>query len=219
MDADFSLTAPAQPASQAPSIRLIAATPSASGISGSEPNNTIPSIMLGPDSSWGSIPTDIPPSALAPSNKPSRGRLVPKRSKLNVRAAPEQVRTPSDFSDVVRRIGSNSARGGFEIHVDRPEEAQGEGEVMLVKKKKGRPVLNGLKWGSSNGALEEVTNIPSTNTKKEQSSTLKVAEGKDTISKWWSIGRGRKESKEKENKETKKEKRTKCTGLLLLIVH
>jgi serine/arginine repetitive matrix protein 2 len=144
------------------------------------------------------------------------------------RGAPttERDRTPSDFSDVVRRVGgdskSASARRGFEIYVD-PAEPATEGEVVLIKKKKSRPVLNGLRWGSSSStsgvALDEVTNVPSSrkseDKKKDQPALLKVKDENASMGKWWSIGRSRKESKEKENKDSKKEKRAKCMLLFL----
>ncbi|KAG5633201.1 hypothetical protein DXG03_008055, partial [Asterophora parasitica] len=51
-----------------------------------------------------------------------------------------------------------------------------------------------MRWG----ALGEVTNVPAVTAPKEAPALLKVkGEEKD---KWWSIGRGRKDSKEKTNK-------------------
>lgn len=104
-----------------------------------------------------------------------------------------------DLSDLVRRVGgvlaSTSHRGGFEIYVD-PAVDDEIGEIVMVKKKS-RAALDGMKWGS--GALSEVTNVPAV-TPKEAPTLLKVkAEEKE---KWWSIERGRKDSKEK-TKETK----------------
>lgn len=132
-----------------------------------------------------------------------------------------------DFSDVVRRVGgaslsaSTSQRGGgFEIYID-PAVDDEIGEVVMVKKKKSRVALDGMRWGS--GALSEVTNVPAV-TPKEAPTLLKVkAEEKE---KWWSIGRGRKDSKEKtkevkEAKEAPRDKsksRAKCEFSMLLFI-
>lgn len=103
--------------------------------------------------------------------------------------------------------GTASTKGGFEIYVDPAEDVE-VGEIMLVKKKKSRAALDGLRWG----ALGEVTNVPST-APKEASTLLKVkGEEKD---KWWSIGRGRKESKDK-TKETKSKTNAKSRFLCSL---
>jgi serine/arginine repetitive matrix protein 2 len=86
------------------------------------------------------------------------------------------------------------AKSGYEIYVD-PTAQSEVGEVLMVKKKKSRAALSGLKWGT----LAEMTNsAPSRDT--TQAVRLK-SEDKE---KWWSIGRGRKDSKymkivEKEN--------------------
>ena len=90
--------------------------------------------------------------------------------------------------------------GGFEIYVD-PADDPEIGEILLVKKKKSRAALSGMNWGT----LGEVTNVPSTTKskeskekggKKEKEGLLKIKG--DENQKWWSIGRGRKDSKEKE---------------------
>ena len=84
------------------------------------------------------------------------------------------------------------------------------GEIVMVKKKKSRAALDGMKWGP----LDEVTNVPSV-APKEAPALLKVkTEEKE---KWWSIGRGRKDSKEK-TKEAKENKgRAICRTFLLSI--
>ncbi|KAF8060726.1 hypothetical protein FPV67DRAFT_304096 [Lyophyllum atratum] len=181
-----------------PSIRLISATPSAAGNS-----STSSTTNYAIDSSWGSIPTPLAPKADSPA---TRKRLVPKKSKLSMLGVGREKERGKDFSDVVRRVGgtsladSASARGGFEIYVD-PTIDDEIGEIVMVKKKKSRVALDGMRWG----ALGEVTNVPAV-TPKEAPALLKVkSEEKD---KWWSIGRGRKDSKEKE-KEKAKEARDK----------
>ena len=205
---------PPQPAAVSkpiPSIRLITATPSATGIS-SEASTSVADIS---NSSWASVPSPLGPrvDVSAP-----RKRLVPKKSKLSllgVGSRDKDKDKAKDLSDVVRRVGgSASTRGGFEIYVD-PTDDPELGEILVVKKKKSRAGLDGMNWGT----LGEVTNVPSV-TPKEPMLKVKTEE-KD---KWWSIGRGRKdskdktkESKEKEAKEAKsREKsktRVKCTCL------
>ncbi|GLB36845.1 hypothetical protein LshimejAT787_0311320 [Lyophyllum shimeji] len=184
---------PPQPPSaipSVPSIRLISATPSAAG------NSSTSSVTnLAIDTSWGSMPTPLAPKT---DSTGTRKRLVPKKSKLSmlgVGSGREKERR-RDFSDVVRRVGgssmagSASARGGFEIYVD-PTVDDEIGEIVVVKKKKSRVALDGMRWG----ALGEVTNVPPVTAPKEAPGLLKVKSGEKE--KWWSIGRGRKDSKEK----------------------
>ncbi|KAG5650532.1 hypothetical protein H0H81_011921 [Sphagnurus paluster] len=181
---------PQHPPPIVPSIRLISATPSAAGNSStsSVTNYTI-------DASWGSIPTPLAPKT---ENNATRKRLVPKKSKLSMLSgAGREKERGKDLSDVVRRVGvgSSTARGGFDIYVD-PTVDEDIGEIVMVKKKKSRVALDGMRWG----ALGEVTNVPAVSAPKEAPGLLKVkSEEKE---KWWSIGRGRKDSKEK-TKETR----------------
>ncbi|KAK7047178.1 hypothetical protein VNI00_006844 [Paramarasmius palmivorus] len=178
-----------------PSIRLIAATPSASGLS-SEANTSI-------NTSWSTVPSV--PSPLAPrDNEVPRRKLVPKKSKLGLLGSSgnkdKDKERGKDLSDVIRRVGgSSSARRGFDIYVDPTDDPEME-EIIMIKKKKSRAGLDGLRWGSG-GPLEEVTNIPSAPQPVTNATKVK-SEGKE---KWWTIGRGRKDSKEKE-KEKEKEK-------------
>jgi len=83
---------------------------------------------------------------------------------------------------------ASDGKSGFEIYVDPlPQPHVGDGEVLMVKKKKSRASLSALKWG----ALGEVTNTVQS---KDTTHTLRSKnEGKE---KWWSIGRGRKDSKD-----------------------
>jgi serine/arginine repetitive matrix protein 2 len=186
---------PTQPDSTA-TIRLISAAPSASGAA---PGLGDPFI----DSSVTSSPfvSVFPPTPLAPKDNAQapRKRLVPKKSKLGLLVNGKRSRTPErkDLSDVVRRVGRSAAsvaENPFEIYVD-PTTPSEVGEVPMVKKKKSRAALSGLKWGTS----AEVTNSgPS----KDSSKVVKLKN--EDKEKWWSIGRGRKDSKdarvvEKEN--------------------
>ncbi|KAG1718128.1 uncharacterized protein EDB91DRAFT_662674, partial [Suillus paluster] len=166
-----------------PTIRLVAATPSDAG---------------SPVAPW-SEPQ--PPPPLAPkassSDATPRRRLVPKKSKLGILSSRE-----TDLSDVVRRVGAGSSNkngsAGIEIYVD-PTDDPEIGEIVVVKKKKSRVALDGMRWGP---ALGEVTNVPHVKEKekkerkKDKENTLKVKV--DEKSGWWSIGKGKKESKEKD---------------------
>lgn len=142
-----------------------------------------------------------------------RKRLVPKKSKLGILSSRE-----TDLSDVVRRVGAGTSNknggAGIEIYVD-PIHDPETGEILVVKKKKSRIALDGLRWGP---ALGEVTNVPHVKEKekkekkKDKENTLKV--NMDEKSGWWSIGRGRKDSKEKERSKCKL---SHCSTLLSLI--
>ncbi|TFK33165.1 hypothetical protein BDQ12DRAFT_448473 [Crucibulum laeve] len=201
------------PNSQAiPSIRLISATPSATGMS-SEGSSLSYQHSFATDSSWASVPgADAIPSPIAPkTDAAARKKLVPKKSKLSLLTGGRDKERGKDLSDVVRRVGggSTAARGGFEIYVD-PTEDPELGDIVMVKKKKSRVALDGMKWG----ALGEVTNIPSAPREEGEKPQQFLKVKADGEGKWWSIGRGRKDSKEKEKekeKEKNKEKENKRT--------
>ncbi|KAF8814601.1 hypothetical protein BYT27DRAFT_7249906 [Phlegmacium glaucopus] len=184
---------PPQAGPPIPSIRLISATPSASGLS-SEASTSFNRSL---EESWASVPVPLAPK---PDVEP-RKRLVPKKSKLSILSMgrDKEKDRGKDLSDVVRRVGGDSitARGGFEIFVD-PTMDPDIGEIVMVKKKKSRAALDGMAWG----ALGEVTNVPKV-PPKETAPLLKVKN--EEKEKWWTLGRGRKDSKEKtkENKEKK----------------
>ena len=182
----------------ASTIRLISAIPAAAGAA---PGLGDPFI----DTSITNSPfmSTSPPTPLAPKEdtQAPRKRLVPKKSKLGLLVTGKRSRPPekNDLSDVVRRVGGSTttasvARSGFEIHVD-PTIQSDAGEVLMVKKKKSRAALSGLKWGT----LADVTN-----TAPPKDPTQAVRLKNEEKEKWWSIGRGRKDSKdmkiiEKEN--------------------
>lgn len=187
-------TPPHQP--HVPTIRFISATPSMVADSSS----------LDASTSFAAVaPFASSPIAPKLSNKDSeapRKRLVPKKSKLGllgaVGASKSKEKGSKDFSDVVRRVGAgntaSTGRGGFEIYVDQADPEVGE--IVMVKKKRSRLGLDGMKWG----ALGEVTNVANAPPKEKHSKApvenlLKV-KGEDN-QKWWSIGRGKKESKDK----------------------
>ena len=181
-----------------PTIRLISATPAATG-SATSPNTSIANTTFA--SSFVNVPAVSSPLAPKGEDKGSaKRRLVPKKSKLSLLVGGStngktKDRANKDLSDVVRRVGgsASTSRGGFEIYVD-PTNDPEIGEILMVKKKKSRAALDGMKWGP----LGEVTNVPSApkeNGKPSAGNLLKVkTEEKE---KWWSIGRGRKDSKEK----------------------
>jgi serine/arginine repetitive matrix protein 2 len=171
----------ATPPPQIPTIRLIEATP------GMTPNTTV-----------ASVPWTHYPSPLAPRSDADvpRTRLVPKKSKLSLLGVAKKDKEG-------RHVGhGSSGRGGFEISVDSTYDPD-IGEILMVKKKKSRAALDGLHWG----ALGEVTNVPSA-VKQKRSGLQPKTEEKEK-DKWWTIGRGRKDSKEKvkeKEKEREKEK-------------
>ncbi|KAF9449617.1 hypothetical protein P691DRAFT_799115 [Macrolepiota fuliginosa MF-IS2] len=178
-----------QASQQVPSIRLISAIPSAVGMSSD--GGSSPSLSF--ESSWASIS----PSMIAPKlDAPARKRLVPKKSKLGLLGVGQKGK---DLSDVARRAGadSSSTRGGFEIYVD-PTNDPELGDIVVVKKQKSRGALDGMNWG----ALGEVTNVP--NAPKNGPAPSAMLKVKEEEKKWWSIGRGRKDSKEKDRKENVK---------------
>ena len=129
---------------------------------------------------------------------------------------------------------TSAGRGGYEIYVDHTEDPDLE-EIVLVKKKKSRLGLDAVAWGAgeedtgtaikpkpSSNALKSKgsgnvpkpkpsTNVPKFKSKdKENSIKAKPVEyllkpKSDESQKWWSINRGRKDSKEQ-----KEHHRSKC---------
>ncbi|KAA1479222.1 hypothetical protein DENSPDRAFT_830309 [Dentipellis sp. KUC8613] len=191
-------TATATPPALVPTIRLISATPSAHG-SAADTSTTQAGLSFA--SSYVNVPAVSSPLAPKPARTdenaaPStRRRLVPKRSKLGLLGGRSKDK---DMSDVVRRVGGNAAssgRGGFEIYVD-PAQDPDLGEVLLVKKKKSRAGLGGVGWGT----LGERTNVPAAPKEKEKEGKEGLKIKTDEAQKWWTIGRGRKDSKEKKDK-------------------
>ena len=184
---------PPQAGPPIPSIRLISATPSATGISSEASTSYNRSL----EESWASAPVPLAPKQ----DVQPRKRLVPKKSKLSIltMGRDKEKNRGKDLSDVVRRVGADSfsVKNGFEIYVD-PTDDPDIGEIVMVKKKKSRLALDGMAWG----ALGEVTNVPKVPPKETAQLPKAKNEEKE---KWWTIGRGRKDSKEKtkENKENK----------------
>ncbi|KIM47258.1 hypothetical protein M413DRAFT_271782 [Hebeloma cylindrosporum] len=129
----------------------------------------------------------------------------------------------TDFSDVVRRVGvsasSVSASGvssasagkggpGFEIYVD-PTVDPDIGEILVVKKRPSRVRggLGGVGWGVDISAGANAPPMPmgeKTNVLGGSKGDEKEKEGGKE--RWWTIGRGRKDSKEDKEKEKDKKK-------------
>ena len=179
-----------QPASVS-TIRLISATPSATGPAPGLGDTSVDNLI--PSSPFISVSSPI---SLAPKHdtQAPRRRLVPKKSKLGllVTRKSSKVREKNDHSDIVPCVGGCSGptsvgKGGFEIYVD-PVAHSEVNEVHMVKKKKSRAALSGLKWGT----LREVTN---TAPPKNPLQTVRLKN--EDKEKWWSIGRGRKDPKDK----------------------
>ena len=129
---------------------------------------------------------------------------------------------------------TSAGRGGYEIYVDHTEDPDLE-EIVLVKRKKSRLGLDAVAWGtgeentgtalkpkpSSNALkskgsqnvpkLKPSANVAKPKSKdKENSVKVKPVEHllkpkSDETQKWWSIGRGRKDSKDQ-----KEPRRSKC---------
>ena len=154
-------------------------------------------------------------------------RLVPKKSKLGIFSSTpftsSSASANTDFSDVVRRIGapaassasSLKAKGGFEIYVD-PTDDPDIGEILVVRKRPSRVRggLGGVGWGVEVGAdappplppplpqpMGEKTNLGGA---KEGLGKGDEKEGKEK-ERWWTIGRGRKDSKDEKEKKKGKE--------------
>ncbi|KAH8996246.1 hypothetical protein EDB92DRAFT_1842897 [Lactarius akahatsu] len=170
-----------------PTIRLISATPSAVG-----------SVHALGDPLASQSPSSSPPTPLAPKQdmQAPRRRLVPKKSRLGLLVSGKGGKTNGkhDLSDVVRRVGGSATtasigKAGFEIYVDPISQPHHDtDEVLMVKKKKSRASLSALKWG----ALGEVTNSAQT---RDTTQTVRLKN--EDKEKWWTIGRGRKDSKDK----------------------
>ncbi|KAI0692931.1 hypothetical protein C8T65DRAFT_711302 [Cerioporus squamosus] len=168
------------PSHPVPTIRLISATPT------SFASNSSSFVSVAPFAS----------SPLAPKaeSEAPRKRLVPKKSKLSLLTSGKtKEKASKDFSDVVRRVGGapSTGRGGFEIYVDQADDPD-MGEIVVVKKKKSRLGLDGMKWGAL--GEEQLKSAPSEN-------LLKVKSDENQNQKWWSIGRGRKDSKGKDKEQ------------------
>jgi hypothetical protein len=176
-----------------------------------------------------------------PPSSTTTKRLIPKKSKLGLLSSKETARS-KDLSDVVRRVtatngsqaslvGSSKLKGGFEIYVD-PSVDSELGDILVVKKQKSRAALDDMGWGpaaananapASKGVLGEVTNTSKNSSgkkeKEKDGGLLKVKV--DEERKWWSIGRGRKDSKEeKKNKEKENaasKSRASCKWSFLLL--
>jgi serine/arginine repetitive matrix protein 2 len=232
------------PKQAVPTIRVTHATPHSAGLSSDNSlsnNDGFPNIFAHADDPIGNnsraaVPFDVlspPPftSIIAPKEEQngSKRRLVPrqKKSKLSLlapsnknpstRAPPASLRTTSsrsDFSDVARRVGVTSGTtSGFDIYVDHslPNSDTNADEVVMIKKKKSRAGLNGFQWG----AMGEVTNIP-TAPKEAGKSKDNSKENKEGSGRWWTMGRGRKESKNPERNENIRT-RSKCEYCRILL--
>ena len=121
------VTTPPQAGQPIPSIRLISATPSATGLY-SEASTSFNHSL---EESWATIPVPLAPK----SDVQPRKCLVPKKSKLSILSMghDKEKNRGKDLSDVVHHIGVDSftARNGFEIFVD-PTDDLDIGEIVMV---------------------------------------------------------------------------------------
>lgn len=170
-----------------PTIRLTAATPSAASV----------------DTSLTSPLAPNPVSA-------SRKRVVPKKSKLALLGGNKAKDKGADFSDLTRRLGvdQNSNRS-FDIYVD-PTVDPDVGEIVVVKKKKSRAGLSEVGWGAEPlGDITNFTKLPTVENGKPLTSGGKSKQ--EEKERWWTIGRGRKDSKEKEKEKEKNKDKVKLS--------
>ncbi|KAJ7585425.1 hypothetical protein C8J56DRAFT_1027159 [Mycena floridula] len=200
-----------------PSIRLVSATPSASGFTDPNSSSSFPNPNPNPsrfaDSSTSSDWTTASP--LAPRASPSRTRLVPKKSKLGLLGGRDNKDKNKDkdkgkdFSDVVRRVsgnnlhgsfnGSAKLRGGYEIRVDRTDTHGSYNRAYSIyvdptNDPDLRKILMSQTQSTSTLKAKEAT------TSKEKTLKVKEAKEKENKDKWWTIGRGRKDLKDKKEK-------------------
>jgi serine/arginine repetitive matrix protein 2 len=190
---------------------LVTAIPSKSGPS-SEANASFNNNNISFEgSSWGSIPSSV--LAPKPESAPKR-RLVPKKSKLGLlNVVNHKDKRPTDLGGTSHHDAGDQS---FDIYVD-PTIDPDIGEILMVRKKKSRAALDGMRWGP----MGEVTNVPASSSvvKNEkpkeaplQPSAVSKVKGEEN-NKWWSIGRGRRDSKDKsvkEGKENMQQARAKC---------
>lgn len=212
-----------------PAIRLTDASPSTAGTfpDASGPTSYNPSDLPSTSS--------LSPRPLTTSNASRKRLVPKKSKLGLLGAAKgNKEKSQSDFSDVVRRIGgiTSAGRGGYEIYVDHTEDPDLE-EIVLVKKKKSRLGLDAVAWGTgeenTGNPLNPKTSFNALKPKgsenvlkpkqsakvpkskdKENSIKAKPVEHllkpkSDESQKWWSIGRGSKDSKEQ-----KEPRRSKC---------
>lgn len=179
------------PPSKIPTIRLIHATPSTAA--SPNPNET----LLTPDS---------PKTSRFVSQRGStRSKSI--KSKRSTLGLLQSSKRKDDFSDITRRLGIPPPARGTEIYVD-PSNDPDIGEIVVVKKEKSRGKLESIRW-----ALGDKTNSQSSDErekikkekKKDKENTKPKGEDKD---RWWTLGRGRKDSKE--SKPIKGQGRPKC---------
>jgi serine/arginine repetitive matrix protein 2 len=171
------------PPSKIPTIRLIHATPSNASLN---PNET----LLTPNS---------PERTFISSQRSSQHKsIIPRKSKLGLLSG---SRRNDDFSDITRRLGLPPASRGTEIYVD-PSNDPDIGEIVVVRKEKARGRLESIRW-----ALGDKTNSAShSSDEREKSKKVKKKEKENSKPKgeekdrWWTIGRGRKDSKESKSK-------------------
>ena len=214
-----------------PTIRLTNATPSVVGLSSDASTSVSHNAFDLPSTSSPFVPRPLTTSNASRKRLvPKKSKLG-----LLGAAKGNKERSQNDFSDVVRRVGGTTSpgRGGYEIYVDHTEDPDLEG-IVLVKKKKSRLGLDAVAWGQSeentdnvlkprasanalkSKASENVLKPKPTNAQKlkskdkENSMRARPVEHllkpkSDESQKWWSIGRGHKDSKE-----PKEPRRSKC---------
>ncbi|KAH8109421.1 hypothetical protein DFH11DRAFT_933783 [Phellopilus nigrolimitatus] len=180
---------------------------------------SVPTIRLTTATPAADTPTADGPATstvLAPkAQTDTRKRLVPKKSKLNLLGS-KRGEKGKDIGDVAHRVGlpPSSAGRSFDIYVD-PADDPDIGEIVVLKKKKSRAGLDGVRWGT----LGDVTNTGKEvveQTMKEKPGSVPFKAKSEEKEKWWTIGRGRRDSKEKEK--TKEKEKENAKGSIKLSV-
>ena len=215
-----------------PTIRLIDATPCAAGAP-SDPDT--PAIYNALDLPSTSLPLSPRPLTTSNASRKRLVPKKSKLGLLGAVKGSKERSQNDFSDVVRRIGGITSAgRGGYEIYVDHTEDPDLE-EIVLVKRKKSRLGLDAVAWGTGEGNTGTIlkpkassnalkprgsenvpkskhsANLPRPKPKdKENSIKVKPVEHLlkpkyDESQKWWSIGRGRKDSKEQ-----KEPRRSKC---------
>ena len=138
---------------------------------------------------------------------------MPKKSKLALLGGGKSKDKNADFSDLTRRLGvQHNSNRSFDIYVD-PTVDPDVGEIVVVKKKKSRAGLGDVTWGPTPlGDVTNATNLPSVeNGKPLNLGGAKSKQGEKEKDRWWTIGRGRKDSKEKEKEKEKDKNKVKLS--------
>jgi hypothetical protein len=104
--------------------------------------------------------------------------------------------------------------GGYEIYVDATDDPELDEEILVVRKKKSRAGLDAVGWGAASPSAPSSSASASTTSAGGgvAGSPLRIGKEKTGggVEKWWSIGRGRRDSKDRDR--DKENQRARCTS-------